>query len=63
MEHDPSRTSELQDVADQLQRAVGLDALQDKPAIIDTIATQLDQVRIKLAKTEAESSVGVSVHR
>jgi tetratricopeptide (TPR) repeat protein len=63
MEHDPSRASELQDVADQLQRALGLAALQDKPAIIDTIATQLDQVRIKLAKTEAESSVGVSVHR
>jgi hypothetical protein len=60
IEANPSRMPALQAIANQLQRALGLEALQNNQRIINNIASRLTQVRGKLANTERQGNVSFS---
>ena len=64
VESDPSRAPALSEVVQKLEHALQLDALQNKPHLIDTVASRLNTARLMLAKSESKTTVaGIAVPR
>ena len=52
VEFDPSRAPALSEVVQKLDHALQLDALQNKPHLMDTIASRLNTARLMLANSD-----------
>ena len=64
VEFDPSRAPALREVVQQLDYALQLDGLQNKPHVIDTIASRLNTARLMLANSRSKTTVaGIAVPR
>ena len=64
VESDPSRAPALSEVVQKLEHALQLDALQNKPHLIDTVASRLNTARLMLANSESKTTVaGIAVPR